>query len=195
MARPSRFPEYIQKLQKYYHHYRCIPSFGALTEILGVQSKRTIHRFFQQCIERDYLYKHQGSYIPTARLIGIPIYHAVPAGTPEQAREDKLDDIDLQAQLVTNPESTIIVHAQGDSMIDAGILSGDMLLVDTKTPYYEGNIVIGIVDQEYTVKYLRKDQQGKRYLQPANSHPEYQDIYPQGELRIYGVVTSVIRTL
>jgi repressor LexA len=83
-----------------------------------------------------------------------------------------------------------MLKVKGDSMIDAGIMEGDMVLVERgKTPK-PGQIVIAAVDGEYTMKYYRiKD--GVIFLEPAN--PNFKPIYPTGELRVEAIVQAVIR--
>lgn len=78
-------------------------------------------------------------------------------------------------------------------MVDAGIMSGDMMVVNVSQEAREGDIVIGVVDNDYTVKYLYKDKTKSRFLKPANQKKKYPPIYANKELSIYGVVTGVLR--
>ena len=89
-----------------------------------------------------------------------------------------------------NEERSFMLRVSGDSMIDAGIYDGDLIVVDTKIQPTHGLIVVAIVDGGYTVKYLRK-KGNKNYLRAAN--PKYKDIYPASEFKIVGVVTGSIR--
>lgn len=195
MGRQSHFNEYLAKLKKYYFSYRSIPSFTKLTELLSVWSKRTIHTFFQQCIEWWYLHKDDNQYLATNKLSGLPLFWAIPAGSPMDASDEKEDDIDITQLMIHNPIATVLLKAQWDSMVDAGILSWDMMVVDTKKWYHEWDIVIWVVDNQYTVKYLYKNKSANRYLKAANKNKKYSDIYADTELSIYGVVTWVIRKI
>jgi len=76
-------------------------------------------------------------------------------------------------------------------MIDAGIFEGDLLLVEKTNQARIGDIVVGNLDGEWTVKYLR-EKKGKKYLEAANE--DYPDLHPEQSLEIGGVVRSVIRT-
>lgn len=76
-------------------------------------------------------------------------------------------------------------------MQDAGILEGDIVIVHTSKKAKIWDIVIAIVDEEYTVKYLEKDTTGVYYLKPGNEN--YDDIYPEEEMKIFGVVVGVCR--
>jgi len=78
-------------------------------------------------------------------------------------------------------------------MQDAGINENDIVIVNTAQQPKIGDIVIGVVDDEYTIKFLMQNKKGEKYLQPANKEKGYADIYPQENLHIFGVVTSVVR--
>jgi repressor LexA len=76
-------------------------------------------------------------------------------------------------------------------MIDAGIFPWDIAVVDKAKIPREGDIIIANIDYQYTIKYLRKDGQGRDYLQAANDN--YMNIYPKEELQVFGVLVSIIR--
>lgn len=115
----------------------------------------------------------------------------VMAGFPSVADSYSSSPLDLNELLVKRPAATFFVRAMGDSMIDAGISSGDILVVDRSLEPNDGNIVIASVQNEFTVKYLRKNLKGIS-LVPANK--KYKEITFKGEmqLQIFGVVTAVI---
>jgi repressor LexA len=76
-------------------------------------------------------------------------------------------------------------------MIDAGIREGDLVVVERASTAKLGEIVVAEVDGEWTMKYLRRDKSGAYYLEPANEN--FDDIYPEGEMRIGGIVRGVVR--
>lgn len=112
-------------------------------------------------------------------------------GFPSPAEQYVQCTLDLNTYLVRNPEATFFVRAEGNSMINAGIRPGDILVVDRSVTPVNGSIVIACIDNEFTVKYLRQDAR-ETILEAAN--PEYPPItLSEGmELRIFGVVTSCI---
>ena len=75
-------------------------------------------------------------------------------------------------------------------MVDAGIQPGDMVVVERRAQYKPGQIVIAMVDNDYTMKYLRQ-KDGEYYLEAAN--PNYKNIYPKESFRVEAVVTAVVR--
>jgi DNA polymerase V len=115
----------------------------------------------------------------------------VAAGFPSPAEQYIESPLDLNKLLVTKPAATYFVRAEGDSMLGAGIRSGDILVVDRSLNAVDGSIVIAAVDNEFTVKYLRKDESGIR-LEPANRKYKPITFCDGMELRLFGVVTAVI---
>ena len=117
----------------------------------------------------------------------------VQAGFPSPAQGYEQKGIDLNQLMVANPPATYFVRAQGDSMLDAGIRDGDMLVVDfSQQPKHE-DIVIAKLDDSFTVKRLFK-RRGVVKLIPENKAANYPPIIPQeGEtLEVIGVVRWVV---
>jgi DNA polymerase V len=116
---------------------------------------------------------------------------SVSAGFPTPVEGYPDQSLDLNNYLVHHPSATFFVRAQGESMRDVGIFSGDILIVDRSLRPVSGNIVIAIINSEFTVKsiYFRSE---IIELQPANR--EYQTIFlkPDDEFQIWGVVSSCI---
>lgn len=124
--------------------------------------------------------------------LSIPIFSSrVQAGFPSPADDHLEDQLDLNKHLIHHQEATFFVRAQGESMLNAGIHPGDILVVDKSLPAKSSKIVIAVVDGEFTVKRLHK-YKGKITLKAEN--PEFDDIEicEGSELIIWGVVTSVI---
>lgn len=116
----------------------------------------------------------------------------VVAGFPSPAAQYTEEPLDLNALLVKRPAATFFVRASGNSMINAGIFDGDILVVDRSLIPADGAIVIACIDNEMTVKYLRLEHNGNAWLMPAN--PEFPPIFCRSaqEMRIFGVVTAAI---
>ncbi|GAB6057598.1 LexA family protein [Desulfonatronum parangueonense] len=118
----------------------------------------------------------------------------VTAGFPSPADDFLEGRLDLNEHLIRNPMATYLVKVTGNSMQDAGIFSGDTLVVDKSVQADDGKIVIAVVFGEFTVKTLRV-RGAKTSLVPANgTFPEI-EITPEMDCEIWGVVTSVIRKL
>lgn len=122
----------------------------------------------------------------------IPLYRSkVPAGFPSPADDDIEAYLDLNTHLIPHPASTFMVRASGNSMINAGIFSGDILIVDRSLEAQHGKVVIAAVQGELTVKRLFR-KEGVVKLMPENPAFEPVDITHLEDTVIWGVVTHVI---
>lgn len=124
----------------------------------------------------------------------LPLYSSRVSAGQALPADDSIDEhLDLVSYLVDDPEETFMVYAAGDSMKDAGIRDGDLLLVNRKLPASHGKIVVAAYDGAVTVKYLIVKNR-KAYLMPAN--PAFDEIPIDSEhgVTIWGVVTRSIQT-
>jgi DNA polymerase V len=122
----------------------------------------------------------------------LPLYSSkVQAGFPSPADDYIERYLDLNAHYIKHPSATFLVTATGDSMVDAGIYSGDVLIVDKSLEAVDGKIVIAAINGELTVKRLSR-KKGRVQLLPAN--PQYKpiDITDEQDVVIWGVVTLVL---
>ncbi len=119
------------------------------------------------------------------------VLSSVPAGFPSPAADHQVDRIDLMRQLVRHPQATFFIRVRGDSMREAGILSGSVVLVDRAIKPVHGHIVIAVVDGEFTCKRLYS-RGGRMRLKSEN--PTYPDIVPkEGQtVEVWGVVVAHI---
>jgi DNA polymerase V len=123
-----------------------------------------------------------------------PLYlSSVQAGFPSAA-DDYLDrNIDLNEHLIKHPAATFFVKVKGDSMIGAGIYSGDMLIVDRSQESKNNSVVVAILNGEFTVKRLRK-QEGKIFLIAENPNYKPIEIIPGMDFEVWGVVLHAIHS-
>lgn len=125
----------------------------------------------------------------------LPLYAArVAAGFPSPADDYIEGKLDLNEHLVKRPAATFFVRVEGDSMIGAGIHSGDILVVDRSLKPCHGKIVIAVLDGELTVKRLEQRKGVLRLLPENNSFPVV-EITDAMDFMIWGVVTNVIHSL
>ncbi|MEH6580123.1 MAG: translesion error-prone DNA polymerase V autoproteolytic subunit [Amphritea sp.] len=124
----------------------------------------------------------------------IPMFNdAVPAGFPSPAQDYIERTLDLNELCIQHPAATYFVRAEGDSMIGAGIFSGDILVVDRALKARHGDTVIACVDGEFTVKQLHTSPAVQ--LVPMNSAYSAIEISEDSTLELFGVVTTVIHHL
>lgn len=116
------------------------------------------------------------------------------AGFPSPADDYIEGRLDLNRHLIKHPAATFFVRVSGDSMIDAGIHHGDLLVVDRSLDAVDGNVIVAALDGELTVKRLSKRGESLRLL-PANADYQPIEILTQQSFEIFGVVTNVIHSL
>ena len=115
----------------------------------------------------------------------------VPAGFPSPADDYIEGDLDLNAYLIRHPAATFFVRVSGDSMIGAGVHSGDLLIVDRAKEVTDNSVVIARLEGELTVKRIRR-REGGLCLVPDNPDFEPIEVGPEDEFEVWGVVTTVI---
>lgn len=131
----------------------------------------------------------------SAPAFSLPVFpFSVPAGEPIPYGEVATEETDLNKRLIRHPETTFGVTVEGESMKDAGIVSGDFLLVDRALEPTSRSIVIVDVDGELTVKHLIRI--GRRlWLVPRNKNYQRREIKTHQQCNVWGVVTHVIRQI
>lgn len=123
----------------------------------------------------------------------VPLFeNPVAAGFPNVAENAVEAELDLNTFLVKHPESTFCVRVKGQSMINAGINSGDMLIVDRAGQPQNNSIVIAMVDGDFTVKRITKAD-GKLFLMPENDSYKPLEITDNMKFEVWGVVMYIIK--
>lgn len=184
--------EKIEQLRRFFRKEGRAPSFAEMAQIFHYRSKNAVYGPVKQLIQLGYLQRSQGGRIAFTPKMHkrIPALGSIQAGFPSPAEEELLDTISLDEFLVKKPDATYLLTVSGDSMIEAGIRPGDMVLIEKGASPKNNDIVIAQVDGEWTMKYFGRDKDGV-FLDPAN--PAYQRIRPQLSLSIGGIVKAVIR--
>ena len=191
MTRKSKLKAYIAKLKEFYFKHGFIPDFESVSGIFGLKSKSTVHDIFKKLLGLWYLVRCGNKFFPWEKLLSLPMFESIKAWFPSPASEDNKYDINVQEYLIDKPNSTVLLKVKWDSMIDEGIKTWDMVIVDKSLQVKQWDIVVAVVDGDYTMKYFMKDAKQKVFLRAANA--KYDDIYPENELEIFGVVSGVIR--
>ncbi|EOE6707628.1 LexA family protein [Acinetobacter baumannii] len=132
--------------------------------------------------------------VPTTHMLVPFALEKISAGFPSPAQDYVDKALDMNEHLIKNETATFIVKVASQSMLNAGIDIDDELIVDRSLDAKHGDIVVALIDNEFTVKRLMIDEQGK-WLKAEN--PDYKNIYLQEgqELFIWGVVTCVIKMI
>ncbi|HEU4709828.1 MAG TPA: S24 family peptidase [Methylophilaceae bacterium] len=184
--------DYLGKLQDYYALHKTLPSFAAIAELLGFKSKNAVTALVARLKLQGYLDSAPDRRLkPGKRFFERMLAEStVQAGFPSVASGDRHDSLSIDEYLVERPSQTVLITVKGDSMIDAGIVPGDVVVVEKRQVANIGDIVVAIVDNEFTLKTLGREK-GGFVLLPANK--AYPVIRPKGQLEIFGVVVGQFR--
>lgn len=183
--------QYLDQLRDYYARHRVLPSYSAIGELVGLRSKASVAEMVQRLKTSKFLNSTPDRRLgPGDRFFERPVAESVQAGLPSPVYDNVPDVLGIDDYLVRHPSRTLLIRVKGDSMIDAGIHAGDIVIVEKATSARVGEIVVAIVENEFTLKRLAREK--NRYvLQPENK--AYPVIRPKGELEIFGVVVGLIR--
>jgi len=184
--------EHLATLQGYYAEHRVLPSYARLMSLLGFASKSAVKKVLERLEGTGMLERtSDGDWAPSERFFDRAIAtQPVPAGMPISADSDVHEQITIDRFLIQQPNKTVLIRVKGDSMVDAGIHDGDLAVVERKTEATQGDIVVAVVDDQFTLKTLARDKDGYHLL-PAN--PNYPVIRPNGKLEIFGVLVGLVR--
>jgi repressor LexA len=183
---------YKELLNSFYNKHKRMPGYSEMCALFGFASKNAVAKVVDKLIDAGIVEKDsRGKLTPLFLEKDIPLLGYVEAGLPSPAEEMALDRVTMEELLLGKKGKMYLLRVKGLSMIDAGIFEGDLLLVEKTNQARIGDIVVGNLDGEWTVKYLR-EKKGKKYLEAANE--DYPDLHPEQSLEIGGVVRSVIRT-
>ena len=176
------------------------PTIREIQDHCGFKSPRAVSYILEKLEEAKLIIRKahsRGVQLTKSRLntagIQLPFFASIPAGLPDQFDGSEAPDTlrFLPTTLgISNPNRAFAVRVRGDSMIDAGIFSGDIVVLEQKEPK-PNDIVAALIDGESTLKRFVSDK-GRVYLKAEN--PAYPDLYPAEELDIQGVVVSTLRT-
>lgn len=128
------------------------------------------------------------------KRIELPLFsNKVRAGFPSPAEDHIEQKLDLNQFLIKHPAATFFVRVEGDSMKNAGISNGDILIVDRAITPQSGQIIVAILNGEFTVKRVKK--QGKRlFLIPENPEFPLMEVTEEVDFQVWGVVTYTIHS-
>lgn len=188
----SKDTHYLAKLQDYYAKHRSLPSYARLGEILGLAAKSGVKKVLERLQKQGFLSRTPDDmWVPENLFFERFVSDiAVPAGSPISVHDAHAETFLIDQYLVHKPSQTTLIPVKGDSMRDAAVHDGDIAVVE-RTPMAKlGDMVVAIVDGEFTLKTLIQEK-GKFALLPAN--PDYPTIYPKGKLEIFGIVVGLIR--
>ncbi len=188
------FQTYKKKILDFYQDNRRMPSYSEIMKLTGFKSKNAVYKLIGKLVDAGIVSKDsEGRLIPELIHGSIKrLTQPVSAGLGAEVQDEVIESLNLNEWLVENESKTYMVDVQGDSMKDAGILDGDTVLVERTSQFKDGEIVVALMEDGYTIKYLRK-KGNSMYLDPANA--KYRAIYPTEDnmIELVAKVKAVIR--
>ena len=195
----------------------CCPSFDEMKNALGLKSKSGIHALIDALVERNFLRKlpHKARALEVLRLpklkpssiiaeekareealagstIEVPLYGKIAAGTPIEAIANETEKVNIPLNMIRGGEYYALT-IEGDSMIEAGIMNGDTVIIKRSDTARNGDIVVALIDDcEATLKQIKKDGRDVLLI-PKNSAYETRRL-PAERVKIQGILSSLIRT-
>ncbi|OGB62899.1 MAG: repressor LexA [Caldithrix sp. RBG_13_44_9] len=190
----------LQFIAEYIGQFGYPPTFQEIADAFGLVSKHGVVRHLEALERKGYITRSDTlarsirivhpQYQPPSEVVQVPLVGRVAAGYPILAEENIEDHVMLPRTLVKSEGRYFALRVQGDSMANAGILDGDMVVVQSSSMAQAGEIVVALVGDEVTVKRL-VIQNNHKFLQAEN--PVHPNIYPQSEWSIQGKVVGLIR--
>ncbi len=182
----------LEKLRSYYRKTGTLPNYAEMQNILGYKSKSSGYYLVNKMVQYGFLRRKNHKILPGRNFMGLPYYQSVKAGLPGPAEEETNDRMSLDKFLVDKPNSTILIRVKGDSMAGAGIMEGDIVIVERSGSAGNGDIVVANLEGEFTVKTLIH-KNGRLYLEPANPDYPVLDLESFPSHSLVGIVRGIAR--
>jgi len=190
----------LQYIEQYQIANGSSPTLREMREHFGVTSDNSVLKHLKALEEKGYIERDdtpRGIKLLSSvkeRLeapeFKLPLLGMIPAGGPVISEEFIESWMNVGEDLIYKMKDSYLLRVKGDSMVDAGIFENDILVVCGSLEPKPYDIVVALIDNQNTVKRYMKDGE-KIYLKPENTR--YDNIYPEGELCIQGVVTGLLR--
>ncbi len=197
----KRQEDVLQFIAEYISNYSYPPTYQEIADAFGIASKHGVVRHLEALNRKGYIEKADTTarsirivdkryqHLPP-EMINLPLIGRVSAGFPILAEENIEDHVAVPRRLIKSEGRYFTLRVQGMSMMNAGIMDGDMVIVFSTKVAEPGQIVVALIQDEVTVKRLMVNDSNK-YLKAEN--PDYPDIHPDGDWQIQGRVVGLIR--
>ena len=182
------FDKLIEKYGKF-----ALGSYEKIKQDFGFKSKNSVKQYIEVLKEKNLIISQENNLYINPSCFGAKLALSKVKAGFASIMDDKIEKrISMDDILEINAPSTFVFTVSGDSMCEIGILDGDYVIIKKTQEAKIGDIVLAIVDNEFTLKTLKKDTLGV-YLQPENKN--YPIIRPQNSLSIFGVALGITRRL
>ena len=147
---------HLQVIKDFFHKNRRMPSYGELADLLNFKSKFAAQYVVQKLLEAGLISKDgTGRLLPGKSFYPLKVLGTIAAGSLP-AEEENADTISLDDWLIENKEASFMLKVTGDSMVDAGIMPGDLVILERGRQPKNGDIVVAEIDRKWTLKYFER---------------------------------------
>lgn len=193
MPRTNNDTRHLRRLRDLYARVGCIPSYSEMARSLGFKAKNAAFKLTQRLIASGHLEKSIGG-----RLVPGPEFFTVDVSDSEVRAgfgcegnaTSRLHAQALDQLLIARPEMTVFLKVRGDSMVDAGILNGDVAVVETSTQAVHGDVVVAEIDGFHTIKEYRTDGGQARLIAHGGDR---RSMSAKETLNVIGIVRGIVR--
>jgi SOS-response transcriptional repressor LexA len=190
--RPNKDHVYLGKLRDYFSQQHILPNYETIADLVGMRSTAAAFTMVERLKKEGFIEISPDRRLqPGRRFFESVLFDSAQVGSQQVATNHRPVGYDIVRHLLQNPSKTVLLKVRGESMLDAGLLPDDHVVVIRNATAAVGDIVVALIDCEYTIKYLAEDDTGL-YLKPGNK--EYKEIRPTNSLEIFGVVTGSFRS-
>ena len=186
-------------LVDYYNKNNVYPTFDEMRDFLKIKSKSGIHKLLSSLEEKGYVNRlpHKARALSINSSVNkneknLPFLGRIAAGNPIEAITGSFEQISVPSYLINNKDEHFTLEVTGDSMVDAGIFDGDIVIIRKTEAANSGDIVVALIDQnEVTLKRFRSFKNSIA-LEPANKNYKIR-LFGEGRVKIQGKLVGLIR--
>ena len=186
-------------LVEYYNENNVYPTFDEMRDFLKIKSKSGIHKLLSSLEEKGFVNRlpHKARALSINSSVNeneknLPFLGRIAAGNPIEAITGSFEQISVPNYLINNKDEHFSLEVSGDSMVDAGIFDGDIVIIRKTEAANSGDIVVALIDQnEVTLKRFRSFKNSIA-LEPANKNYKIR-LFGEGRVKIQGKLVGLIR--
>ncbi|MEF3255076.1 MAG: transcriptional repressor LexA [Deferribacterales bacterium] len=198
MSLTKREKECLDVIRRYIYENRLPPTIQNICDELGLKSKNAGFKILTQLENKGYIKRNRFisrgiELVERVEKIGIPIVGKITAGVPITAEENIEGYLSLD-QFIGDKDNYFALRVIGDSMVDKGILDGDLAVIRKQNEIFPNQIGAFMINGEFTLKTFKVDKDGRFYLKPENA--SYRPIYISDldQFEVKGVLKAIIRS-
>jgi SOS-response transcriptional repressor LexA len=184
---------HLARLRDHYARHGTLPSYAGMGQVVGFKAKNAAVKLAARLTDAGFLRSAPGGKLaPTARFFELPLFDSpVQAGAAASIPGQEVGAlVTIDSYLIEVPSQTVLLRVKGDSMQDAGVLDGDLAVVERSQSASAGEFIVAVVDGAFTLKELGYEGEQPILIPHNDSYPR---IRPERDLEIFGIVRGIVR--